>query len=45
MSKQPEKLQEKIVIDTGIFPRELLEKACREIKANQAKRDEANKVS
>lgn len=27
----------KVVIDTGIFDRELLERACREIKANKEK--------
>lgn len=27
----------KVVIDTGVFDRELLERACREIKANKEK--------
>lgn len=45
MNKQLKKFEETIVIDTGMFPRELLEKACLEIKANKAKQAEANKVS
>lgn len=45
MFKKTEKVQGQLVIDTGMFPRELLEKACLEIKANKAKRTEANKVS
>ena len=31
--------EKKIIIDTGVFPRELLEKACREI---QQKKEAAN---
>lgn len=45
MTKKSETSQEKVVVDTGIFSRELLEKACLEIKAKKIKLDEASKVS
>lgn len=45
MIEQSKNIQEKVLIDTGLFTRELLEKACLEIKVNRAKQAETNKVS
>lgn len=32
--------QKKVIIDTGIFSRELLEKACREIESKKQQKDQ-----
>ncbi|NUU73979.1 hypothetical protein [Paenibacillus xylanilyticus] len=37
MKEVAQPITNKVVIDTGIFDRELLERACREIKANKEK--------
>lgn len=37
MRAVPQTVPKKVIIDTGVFDRELLERACREIKANKEK--------